>query len=256
MTRQDFIKSGIGLAGIIASGRAPAFMKSLIGATNTAFIKDAPIPSASEYIQDGLVAMWDGYESEGLKDLVHDLPMLAVDGFDNAMRDRDCFSLSSPSQKVNIPLGEYSVKQYAAYTYEQCIATLPISAGTKNNFLFCRGGTANRLYNENKLVTEPSTISGISAVKGTLSFSSSKSTPSAGIKSIVEVFINAELKGQITMWQNGWNNLWAGYLNTGSIGTSGYSSVKTYNLRLYSRDLSDEEIAHNCSIDTARFNII
>ena len=66
-TRRDIICSGLGLAGIIAAGKAPAAMvKSMLSARKeiVAGGGDEPL-SAKSYVQDGLVAMWDGIENAG-----------------------------------------------------------------------------------------------------------------------------------------------------------------------------------------------
>ena len=67
-TRREIIKSGIGLAGIIAAGKAPAVItRGLLGAHGMDFIEDdnglPDNPTAIDYIHDGLVAMWDGIEN-------------------------------------------------------------------------------------------------------------------------------------------------------------------------------------------------
>ena len=69
VSRRDIVKTGLGLAGILTTGKAPAFVKSILAATNTSFGTKA-IPSAREYIQDGLVGLWDGIENASFG--VHD----------------------------------------------------------------------------------------------------------------------------------------------------------------------------------------
>ena len=65
MTRREIIKSGLGLAGIIASGRAPAaIVKSLVGAKETGFSDDAS-EWENPYITDGLIHMFDGQWNTG-----------------------------------------------------------------------------------------------------------------------------------------------------------------------------------------------
>ena len=65
LSRRHFIG---GIASIIAAQKSPAYItKSLLGAINTDFIEDVPSdkPMASDYIQENLVAMWDGIENVG-----------------------------------------------------------------------------------------------------------------------------------------------------------------------------------------------
>lgn len=57
MTRREFVTSGLGLAGIISAGKCPAYIKSLMGATNTSIIgsivKPLPYKRELQWIQDG-----------------------------------------------------------------------------------------------------------------------------------------------------------------------------------------------------------
>ena len=60
-TRKEFIKSGLGLAGIIAMQKAPAFTKSLLGARYTSLDEEQDDGlDWCPYAHKGLVAMWDG----------------------------------------------------------------------------------------------------------------------------------------------------------------------------------------------------
>lgn len=65
-TRREIVtKCGAGLAAIIAAGKAPAaIVKSMLAARN-AFAAGGGGLSAKSYVQDGLIAMWDGIENAG-----------------------------------------------------------------------------------------------------------------------------------------------------------------------------------------------
>ena len=64
-TRRDIIKGSLGIAGIIAAGKAPAaLIKSHLAARNV-MLAGGGVPTAKSYVQDGLVAMWDGVENAG-----------------------------------------------------------------------------------------------------------------------------------------------------------------------------------------------
>ena len=71
-TRRHILKSGVGLAAILATGKAPAYLvKSMLAARHgLGVIAAKGIPTARNYVQDGLIAMWDGIENAGLD--VHD----------------------------------------------------------------------------------------------------------------------------------------------------------------------------------------
>ena len=62
-TRRELLKDGIGIGAILASHRAPAIVKSLIGGIQTQLDTNAPTYSAASYVQDGLVVQMDGIES-------------------------------------------------------------------------------------------------------------------------------------------------------------------------------------------------
>ena len=73
MDRRVFIKKcGLGLAGIIAAGKAPAgIVRSLLGAGSTKYVsKEGLAPTAADYVQEGLMALFDGIENAGYG--VHD----------------------------------------------------------------------------------------------------------------------------------------------------------------------------------------
>ena len=66
-TRREIICSGLGLVGIIAAGKAPAaVVKSMLSTRKEIAAGGGDKPhSAKSYVQDGLVAMWDGIENAG-----------------------------------------------------------------------------------------------------------------------------------------------------------------------------------------------
>ena len=64
ITRRDFLLG----AGTLAAGAALAHpIRSVVGSANSGYaIDDSPIPTAEDYIQDGLVSLWDCIENVGL----------------------------------------------------------------------------------------------------------------------------------------------------------------------------------------------
>ena len=71
--RRDFCKGIAGIAGILASGTPPsvlAFTKSMMSAKNAFSNGIAASYTATDYVQDGLIAMWDGIENAGFG--IHD----------------------------------------------------------------------------------------------------------------------------------------------------------------------------------------
>ena len=66
-TRREILKGGAGLAAILASGNAPAYLvKSMLAARGSFFGRAAGGGGwVNPYVTDGLVAMWDGEWNAG-----------------------------------------------------------------------------------------------------------------------------------------------------------------------------------------------
>ena len=73
-TRKGFIRDGFGLAAILAAQSAPAIIvRSMVAARGSFFGigVGSKVPTAADYVQDGLIVMWDGIENVGWG--VHDV---------------------------------------------------------------------------------------------------------------------------------------------------------------------------------------
>lgn len=67
-TRRDFVRGLTGIGAIVATGHAPAIVKSMIAARGT--MLSGGKGWKNPYITDGLIAMWDGEWNDGCG--VHD----------------------------------------------------------------------------------------------------------------------------------------------------------------------------------------
>lgn len=64
-TRREIIKSGLGLAGIIAAAKAPAALVRSLIAARSAMVGGGAKGWKNPYVTEGLVAMWDGEWNAG-----------------------------------------------------------------------------------------------------------------------------------------------------------------------------------------------
>ena len=134
-TRKDFLKGMTGLASILACHKAPAFVKSMLGARSsvTAMTEPTEVIGADAYIQDGLLHMWDGIENAewGLhdnnsliwQDLVGDITASVNDG----IWSKNAFTLTSSSSNevIGAFLQNYETAYWSTanepFTIEICI---------------------------------------------------------------------------------------------------------------------------------------
>ena len=96
-TRRNFVRGLSGLGAIVATGHAPAIVKSMIAARGT-MLGGEKAPTAKSYVQDGLIAMWDGIENAGWG--THDASAtvwkdLAGNGYDLTVGSKSSFSTNS-----------------------------------------------------------------------------------------------------------------------------------------------------------------
>jgi hypothetical protein len=140
-TRREIIKSGIGLAGIIAAGKAPAaIVRSLVGAAGTKYLEDGSgipeNPTAADYIRENILAMWDGIENVGWgehdndsaiwKDLAgnYDLGL-----YGDCVWSEDKITFSSSVNSYCKRQGQFS--PYSIKTVE--VVLLPVQLASNNN---------------------------------------------------------------------------------------------------------------------------
>ena len=218
------------------------------------------IPTARDYVQDGLIAMWDGIENAGWG--IHSSDMILNDllgggahiDFVNTSRG-DCSILFDGRDEQAGMLNEYQYINSQVLTIEFCVSL----NSTKNQCFIQLSGSGNRytlvagVYNKSReLFTGPnfSPIYNISELKiGTVSiqyivgsFQSTKAYNNG-----VEL---SHIRDEGFSTNNGLH-----YVGNRQNNTSFAMSGEFFSMRWYSRYLTDAEISHNNEIDKARFNL-
>lgn len=212
-------------------------------------------PTAKDYVQSGLIAMWDGIENAGWG--THDASAtvwvdLSGNGNDLELKNTAHFDTNSLVSANRDYLSAVLAKSLPYDTIEVCgfwdnsrNASALVCFGnsiddermmsiTKNAIQIYNGGYQLRYSG---LINPKSTWSGV--------HSGDSHTP----------YTNGVLAAG-TYSTNEWGN------RTGTFGLSGSSNYSRwnfvgnyYNIRLYSRALTADEIARNYIIDKARFNL-
>ena len=251
VTRRDIIKGGIGLSGILATGTAPAFMKSLIGATQTAFVNvGAGKITARSYVQNGLVAMWDGIENVGwgLHDSNSTTWKNLIDSKGDAtltqyghFSDDAFIGLKDSTATVNTNAANIKKSYYP--TYIEAVVNVYEDHRRDN-------GPIIALENPSGLVFSSTFKSlfanGLSGKGGTITLGE-------------KVAFSAPGNGTAPVYVNGIDSTMEAYHY---IGTSYHGFVRVnrgsaavHCCRLYDRILTYEEVLHNYEIDKERFGL-
>ena len=245
-------------------------------AATAAMIGGAKI-SAKSYVQDGLVAMWDGIENAGWGK--HD-PNATVwkdltgDGYDATMVDGifldDCASLTGSTNAKSLATLMKDIPVEKDWTFQICFDwKLYTISGAGYRGLFSPRSD-NRAYSlniyYNRYVENSGTLSGYDLVG---------SNPTIGVgigKLSLSLVWNHDLWGRYEGTNAFRRVIKDGNVVVGSRGTGNYSdslpfdrgiglahhygpNAYFYNLRVYSRDLTNEEIIKNYAIDKARFKL-
>ena len=217
--------------------------------------------TARDYVQDGLIAMWDGIENAGWG--VHDpnatvwtnliegndtLPMRANWSF----RDNSVYIARRNSVNTNIPSACFRT----AYQAEKWHAEMALYAEMTD----INSDAGFIIYNQKfGLWMKPTPILTTRNVANQVTLCSSPSGINFGIRvssedsHYVEFFKN----GSLFVRQQAWGGTDVGPLS--SIAPTQNPScgfdMRIYSWRIYSRALTAEEIAHNYAIDKERFNL-
>lgn len=234
----------------------------MLGARTGAWAKSGgELPTAKDYVQDGLVAMWDGIENAGWE--THDATATVWKDLSGHGYDLGCFNsyewldsavkLSGGSRPIYRPhtiIGELGADAHVSIVAE---------AESNDGVIFGAGQGAG-----NSAIVFTRRSNG--------AFVQIANSASAGIKNIVpfdetlfSIAVNysggdiaySEVNG---IQKNPYYRFGGTYCNTLCVGDrANDSSVpftgKVYTIRIYSRVLTAEEIAHNYKIDKARFNL-
>lgn len=210
--------------------------------------------TAKDYVQDGLIAMWDGIENAGWgvhdssstiwKDLVgdHDLVLQNAAHFDeNSLVSADRDNLTALSS-AKLPYASIDVCAF-------------YDVARNSSGLVCFGNSVD----DRRMLSI--TLSSIQTYNGNhmlrLTTPVDQKCTWAGVHDGDRH--DAYIRGALASGTKSTNN-WS--VRNGTFGLSGSSNYsdwnfvgKYYSVRLYSRALTAEEIAHNYEIDKARFDL-
>ena len=230
----------------------------MLGARTAAWAKSGY--TAKDYVQDGLIAMWDGIENDGWGEHSSDMILNNLLGggahidFVNTSRGDRSILFDGRDEQIGM-LNEYNYLDSQVLTIEFCVSL----DSTKNQCFIQLSGSNNRMtliagvYNTSKeLFTGPSfspiyNISGlkigtVSIQYGAGSFQSTKSYNNG-----VEL---SHVRDEGFTTSNGLHSVGNRQNNT-SYAMSG----EFFSMRWYSRYLTDAEITANYAVDKARFGL-
>lgn len=245
MRRRDFILGGTALVG---SSAIATPVKSLLGADRNESSDWKPDGSTARlYVRNGLLAMWDGIENAGWGK--HD-PSATVwkclgDNNDVPITGKAYFGENFLYAEMGTALLSKLYQPTEIRTIECLLAgTGSYVWGMTNNvyrgLTYHLGGyDTQNTSNTNNIV--------IKCNQGNINHIAITKT---GNWQTVDSFLNGELYTGTDKYNNYWycgNGFGASY--------NGGSKMKFYCARLYTRQLSAEEIAHNYEVDKFRFNI-
>lgn len=269
MTRRDVIKSGAGIAAILAAGRAPAaLVKSMLGARMT--ISSSGAAWKNPYVTDGLVAMWDGEWNAGpgkhdgtLRGLTNVVTGNVINlGSAGVLLGDNYVQLdTSVARLANIDTENVDVSG-CQYMSIECVFDCPQVNTTGNYFSMlasCYGlsiGTYATHYlvisvsydRKSDFKLKPSIITG--AKKKITLIAQRATNPS---------YVVYDGDTKITGFSNGYQGsttvsaVVAPRILQAQNASSGVSRL--YTARVYSRALTAAEVAANYAIDNARFNL-
>ena len=243
-TRRDILKGGAGLAAILASGKAPAYLvKSMLAARNSIGMKSggAKVPTAADYVQTGLVAMWDGIENAGWG--VHD---------SNATAWKDLIG-NNDLTTTNTCAAEKDGTITGIESRECCCKINPVGSSAQALLFYSGAIDATHIG----LVWYAPNV-GFQNYGST--FWSYPTVANEEARTIVATtsscFVNGEELQSVSHSTDNWSN----GPHTGIGGRAWQShnwrgAGDYYSVRIYSRALTAAEIAANYAVDKQRFNL-
>ena len=256
MDRREFIRCGVGLAGIIATGKAPAaVVRSLLG-NRASFTDNKEIPTCADYIQDGLIGMWDGIENKGYGR--HDATTSTWVDLSGNQRDATLSGTYSWGKNY------WQVKSYYGGGMARWNGTnLGDDQTIEFVIAYIRVGQYSRIIAEGQSVASPCAEStnlymygygkdarGPAVSLGTDIHKHTITHPSGGQ---MRYYLDGELLWTMTTSNNSTGATYAYFGNRADKNRG--IDAKYYTMRRYNRVLADDEIALNYAIDKARFGL-
>lgn len=237
-----------------------------IGARTAAWAKSGP--TAKDYVQNGLVAMWDGIENAGWG--VHDQNAivwkdLSGNDFHHSLHDvsfdADCAKFVAGSYGLvdSQFISDNALTIEAVFAVEENVSAMIVQCGNGSGKSY---GSQLCWHNSIGYITTSSNISTGGRFIFPESFSSA-STVHAISESCNDVgFIDNLKRNNEELAQSGLNTN-GGTAGVCVVGAQFYNSNYGYNsgrkrisnIRIYSRRLTDDERTANYLIDKARFNL-
>ena len=216
-------------------------------------------PTARDYVQSGLVAMWDGIENAGWGQHHNDAPIDLMGGV-------QLIAYGSPvvtATTFDTPQGAYYYADIPAFkdaianrcfTFEAVLSDgLAVKNGIfsiGNRGLWIYGNASYNLETVNALAT--SYNQGFTSLKYTADGAFRISI--VGDTTLKVIIGGSERSGNYgSLASMTGTRCYIGGMNAVSAFSSALKSFR--NIRLYSRTLTAEEIAHNYKIDKERFNL-
>jgi hypothetical protein len=250
----------MGAGALLGSGAFASPVRSLVGAHGIGMVESegSVIPSASNYIQDGLVAMWDGVENAGLGehnsrlntwvDLTgnHEVTTTGTPTWTkNALRLKSSNYFSFQNTDIRNAILAHTI------TVEMVYSDLVYSGYQPALIGLYEHGVIYFYYNQNGSFCHQfnwagSAFHNIKTCTDTIVYTTSSHCGN---------FINGE---KISSWQapqkNAGSNTSLCYINKSILGNS-FNSGNLHCVRIYTRNLSDLEIAYNYDLDVMRFGL-
>ena len=268
-TRRELITGGICAALLPKIGGASP-VKSMLGATEQSLYKGLDIPSASEYVQDGIVRLFDGIENAGYETHWDGAWLDLITGQYAALCPESFWQENCLSRRTK----NETISYMAAVTtdsYSRGLArkfkTIEIVADiTAQGFVFCDQSyniQAQKQWNPHGYIWATNdrlylgNYSAFSCTKmsGPATYAFTQEVDDNGDYATTGAFVNG-----IREDGPAWNNYYSGNIiisigGGNRTGTTRNILGDIYAVRTYDRPLTDEEIAYNHQLDCERFGI-
>ena len=255
------------LAALVSAIVTSAPIKSSIASKETSNVSEASVPTAKDYIQEGLIAMWDGIENAGWRkhnpnatvwvDLIDNTRWYVLNSY---AEWHDSYITKSDHSYAGW-IGKINKKIPANIYHKECVVLLHKTFGDRAVFWSVEGISVNdnvnalaeigankwalsgQKVNKPYIKIESDIILSISGYTTTTIYKNS--IQSSLIEKNNVMYGKGLLLGGSTRVDADYSSNFERYGTDGNI----------YNIRIYDRELSAEEIAYNYAIDKARFKI-
>lgn len=224
------------------------------------FVSVTPPPTARDYISDGLIALWDGIENAGWgahdadatvwKDLVGNRDLVlgyAATVHDNYIATTEISPITVPSDEIDgVQSISVCVRNFGV------IGSAIISVKRGQYIRIAQVGDIYNLYANGNTSTGNASHS----IIGTVTRTDNVTLTATGPWMAQDKFYQNDEDRTALGGPNWWrvrNELVMGLHYGDNDNRGNFGSI--YNVRLYSRALTPDEIAHNYAIDKIRFNL-